>query len=85
MTDLDSIIGGGPAGMTAVTYLRRLHRRVVVFDDGRSRARWIPESHNCPGFPLGVSGDQASANAPCHRALTGGQKGVETLSTGGTE
>lgn len=52
------IIGGGPAGLTAATYLRRFHRRVQVFDDGCSRARWIPESHNCPGFPLGVSGDQ---------------------------
>jgi thioredoxin reductase (NADPH) len=57
--DLDCIIiGGGPAGLTAATYLRRLHRQVVVFDDGRSRARWIPESHNCPGFPLGVSGTE---------------------------
>lgn len=55
--DFDCIIvGGGPAGLTAATYLRRLHRRVLVFDDGRSRARWIPETHNCPGFPLGVSG-----------------------------
>ena len=52
------IIGGGPAGLTAATYLRRSHRRVVVFDDGRSRARWIPQSHNCPGFPTGVSGSQ---------------------------
>lgn len=52
------IIGGGPAGLTAATYLRRLHRSVMVFDDGRSRARWIPESHNCPGFPLGVSGNE---------------------------
>lgn len=52
------IIGGGPAGLTAATYLRRLHRRVIVFDDGCSRARWIPESHNCPGFPLGVSGTE---------------------------
>ncbi|MCP1582058.1 thioredoxin reductase (NADPH) [Pseudoxanthomonas mexicana] len=69
------IVGGGPAGLTAATYLRRLHRRVIVFDDGRSRARWIPESHNCPGFPLGVSGtellrrlrDQASTyGAPIH-------------------
>jgi thioredoxin reductase (NADPH) len=50
------IIGGGPAGLTAATYLRRFHRRVVVFDDGRSRARWIPQTHNCPGFPKGVSG-----------------------------
>jgi len=57
--ELDCIIvGGGPAGLTAATYLRRFHRRVVVFDDGRSRARWIPESHNCPGFPLGVSGTE---------------------------
>ena len=57
--DLDCIIvGGGPAGLTAATYLRRLHRRVAVFDDRRSRARWIPESHNCPGFPLGVSGTE---------------------------
>lgn len=57
--DLDCIIvGGGPAGLTAATYLRRLHRNVIVFDDGRSRARWIPESHNCPGFPLGVSGTE---------------------------
>ena len=57
--ELDCIIvGGGPAGLTAATYLRRLHRHVVVFDDGRSRARWIPESHNCPGFPMGVSGTE---------------------------
>ena len=57
--DLDCIIvGGGPAGLTAATYLRRSHRSVIVFDDGRSRARWIPESHNCPGFPSGVSGTQ---------------------------
>jgi len=51
-----AIIGGGPAGLTAATYLRRFHRDVRVFDDGRSRARWIPGSHNCPGFPVGVSG-----------------------------
>lgn len=50
------VVGGGPAGLTAATYLRRFHRSVVVFDDGRSRAAWIPESHNCPGFPQGVSG-----------------------------
>lgn len=55
------IIGGGPAGLTAATYLRRFHRSVVVFDDGQSRARWIPESHNCPGFPLGVSGSELLA------------------------
>jgi thioredoxin reductase (NADPH) len=52
------IVGGGPAGLTAATYLRRFHRSVRLFDDGFSRARWIPETHNCPGFPQGVSGEK---------------------------
>lgn len=50
------IVGAGPAGLTAATYLTRFHRRIVVVDAGGSRARWIPTSHNCPGFPFGVQG-----------------------------
>ena len=50
------IIGAGPGGLTAATYLVRYHRRIVVLDAGKSRARWIPTSHNCPGFPRGVAG-----------------------------
>ncbi|MFS8136606.1 MAG: NAD(P)/FAD-dependent oxidoreductase [Thermomonas sp.] len=50
------IVGGGPAGLTAATYLARFHRAFVLVDAGKSRARWIPESHNCPGFPFGVAG-----------------------------
>jgi thioredoxin reductase (NADPH) len=50
------IIGAGPAGLTAATYLGRFHRKVVVIDGGASRARWIPESHNIPGFPRSISG-----------------------------
>ncbi|TYT27054.1 NAD(P)/FAD-dependent oxidoreductase [Luteimonas viscosa] len=53
-----AIVGGGPAGLTAATYLRRFHRSCVVLDAGESRARWIPESNNCPGFPGGVSGTE---------------------------
>lgn len=53
-----AIVGGGPAGLTAAVYLQRFHRSCLVFDSGRSRARWIPESNNCPGFPGGISGDE---------------------------
>jgi len=55
---LDSlIIGAGPAGLTAAVYLARFRREAVVVDSGCSRARYIPKSHNTPGFCHGVSGD----------------------------
>lgn len=50
------IIGAGPAGLTAATYLARYQRSTAVVDAGASRTRWIPTSHNCPGFPLGIAG-----------------------------
>jgi thioredoxin reductase (NADPH) len=52
------VVGAGPAGLTAATYLARFHRRVAVVDAGSSRARWIPATHNCPGFPFGVAGNE---------------------------
>lgn len=50
------IIGGGPAGLMAATYLGRFRRRVIVIDADNSRAKWIPVTHNCPGFPDGITG-----------------------------
>ncbi|MGV8939908.1 MAG: NAD(P)/FAD-dependent oxidoreductase [Lysobacter sp.] len=55
------VIGGGPAGLTAATYLARFRRNVLLVDAGQSRARWIPASHNCPGFPFGVAGNELLA------------------------
>jgi thioredoxin reductase (NADPH) len=52
------IIGGGPGGLTAAIYLARLRRRFVLIDAGDSRARWIPRSHNHPGFVHGVGGEE---------------------------
>jgi thioredoxin reductase (NADPH) len=50
------VVGGGPAGLTAATYLARYRRRIAVIDSGASRAALIPVSHNCPGFPDGIAG-----------------------------
>jgi thioredoxin reductase (NADPH) len=52
------IIGAGPAGLTAATYLGRFRRPTVVIDMQESRARWIPKSHNMPGFSQGISGQE---------------------------
>lgn len=50
------IIGGGPAGLTAAIYLARFHLDIAVIDAGKSRALWIPETHNHAGFPDGIAG-----------------------------
>ena len=52
-----AVIGAGPGGLTAATYLGRQRRRFRVFHTGESRAAWIPTSHNTPGFPEGLSGE----------------------------
>jgi thioredoxin reductase (NADPH) len=50
------IIGGGPAGLTAATYLGRFRRNVVLIDSGDSRASWIPVTHNILGYGRGITG-----------------------------
>ena len=60
--DLDClIIGGGPAGLTAAIYLARFHLKLKVVDAGKSRAEWIPCTHNHAGYPGGISGKELLA------------------------
>lgn len=52
------VVGAGPAGLTTALYLARFHLNVLVIDNGRSRAGLIPRTHNCAGFPDGISGPE---------------------------
>ena len=52
------IVGGGPAGLTAAIYLARFHLDILVVDAGKSRAGWIPCTHNHAGFPDGINGKE---------------------------
>jgi thioredoxin reductase (NADPH) len=55
------VVGAGPAGLTAATYLARFRRRIAVVDGGASRASLIPTSHNHPAFPDGIGGRELLA------------------------
>jgi thioredoxin reductase (NADPH) len=52
-----AIVGAGPAGLAAAVYLARFRRSVLVFDAGDARAKLIPKTRNCPGFPEGIAGE----------------------------
>lgn len=43
------IIGGGPAGLAAATWLGRFRRSVVVLDSGEYRNRWTARAHGYLG------------------------------------
>lgn len=55
------VVGAGPGGLTAATYLARFRRDFLVVDAGASRAAWIPRSHNVPAFPDGLAGPELLA------------------------
>lgn len=71
------IVGGGPGGLTAGIYLRRFRRDIIVADKGNSRLSLVPVSHNYPGFPGGVRGDELLARL--HQQLTCYGGAVEDL------
>lgn len=62
-SDVDSlIVGAGPGGLLAATYLTRFRRRVLVVHNDASRAALIPRSHNYPGFADGITGPEILAS-----------------------
>ena len=65
------IIGGGPAGLTAAIYLSRYHLDIMIVDGGKSRAAWIPTSHNHAGFPEGIHGTDLLARMKQQAQLYG--------------
>jgi thioredoxin reductase (NADPH) len=50
------VVGGGPAGLLGALYLARFRRTVLLLDEGQSRIRHVPNSHNYPGFAQGIAG-----------------------------
>jgi len=45
-----AVIGGGPAGLTAATWLARYRTRVVVIDSGEYRNEHVEQAHGYFGF-----------------------------------
>jgi thioredoxin reductase len=43
------VVGGGPAGLSAATWLARYRRSTVVLDSGEYRNRWVHRSHGYLG------------------------------------
>lgn len=39
------VVGGGPAGLTAATWLARYRRSTLLVDAGEHRNRWVDQSH----------------------------------------
>jgi thioredoxin reductase len=52
------VVGGGPAGLSAATWLARYRRSVLVIDSREYRNRWVEQSHgylgNDPANPMAL-------------------------------
>lgn len=67
------IIGAGPAGLMAGIYLKRFIRDIAIVDSGESRALSIPRTHNFPGFPDGISGEELLERLESQLSINGSQ------------
>jgi thioredoxin reductase (NADPH) len=68
------IVGAGPAGLTALEYLSRFHRKVVALGaNGPSpRLLSIDRTYNLPGFPNGISGQELLSRLAAQATAVGG-------------
>jgi thioredoxin reductase (NADPH) len=69
------ILGAGPAGLTALTYLARFHRRAVAIGSSSHRPRLllIERSYNLPGYPDGIPGVRLLQNLQAQAEENGGE------------
>lgn len=73
-SDFDTlIVGAGPAGLLAATYLPRFRRRVLLVHNNASRAALIPRSHNYPGHADGIAGPAILADLRAQAARYGAE------------
>lgn len=73
------ILGAGPAGITALIYLARFHRRVIALGAGpgeskaKPRVLLIDRTYNLPGYPAGISGQTLLGNLYQQAKSAGGE------------
>ena len=58
-----TVVGGGPAGLTAALYATRLGHDTVVINRGGGRAAMMLDTHNVIGVTEDVSGNEFLATA----------------------
>lgn len=73
------IIGAGPAGLTAGINLSRFYRTIRIIDAGYSRASLIPCSHNYPGYPDGIGGNELLDQLRTQLRVNGGSVSSGTV------
>jgi thioredoxin reductase len=71
------VVGGGPAGLSAATWLARYRRDVLVVDSGEYRNRWVDATHGylgddpVPPAELLQRAREQLAAYPCARRMEG--------------